>query len=88
MANPIKWLGAAMVLALLCPAVAGAQTGKWDRNRPRRDQVKRQGNQSKNLQPGGKKPLLTREQAKQLHPQENQAGKPIPQAKQPAPAAP
>jgi CRISPR/Cas system-associated endoribonuclease Cas2 len=68
MANPIKWLGAALVLVLLCPATAGAQEGKWDKTHPRRAQVnKRLGNQNKRIQQGVQNGTLTRGQAKQLH---------------------
>jgi hypothetical protein len=68
MAHSIKWLGAALVLALLGAAPAGAQTGKFDRNHPRRAQVnKRAGNQNKRIDQGVKNGTLSKGQAKQLH---------------------
>jgi hypothetical protein len=68
MANPIKWLGALLALALLCPATAGAQEGKWNKNHPRRAQVnKRAANQNKRIDQGVKSGALSQGQAKQLH---------------------
>jgi hypothetical protein len=72
MAHSIKWLGAALVLALLAPVPAAAQTGKFDRNHPRRAQVnKRANNQNQRIQQGVKNGTLSKGQAKQLH-QEDQ----------------
>jgi hypothetical protein len=69
MAKPIKWLGALLALALLCPATAGArQAGKWDKNHPRRAQVnKRAANQNKRIDQGVKSGALSQGQARQLH---------------------
>ena len=68
MANPIKWLGATLVLALLCAVPASAQQGKFDRNHPRRAQVnKRTNNQNKRIDQGVKSGALSKGQAQQLH---------------------
>jgi hypothetical protein len=85
MANATKWLGAALLLAALCPVTASAQQGRWDRNRPRREQVsKRKGNQNKPIVQGAKNGTLTRGQPQQPHPESKQ----IHQQPHPTPAAP
>jgi len=86
MASPIKWIGALLALALLCPATAGAQTSKWDKNRPRRAQVsKRPANQNSHNDHGVKSgAVIARQQQKPENPQENPVGKPIHQDKRPA----
>jgi hypothetical protein len=69
MANPIRWLGVALGVALLFgTAPAGANETKWQQNHPRRTEVnKRLNNQNARIQNGVQNGSLSKGQAQQLH---------------------